>query len=267
MLRKLRRYSYLYRRYVSQDLKRLLEYQLDFFILLVATFLMQITGLATIWGIFTQIKVINGWSYWEVVMVYSLMNISIGFSEIFFEGPWQINRLYHSGTLDYMLVKPIPVLFQIFASKIGLNGIGNILSAIIVFITAVAHCSESISAVNMILFLIFFIVAIPIKGAIILVSHCITFWTKATGHSFAILIHNIGEYAKYPITIYPKAIQVIVTIIVPYGFVSFFPASLLLDKGLGAKLMWFAPVVVVLCIYLSIKLFYRGLRLYESVGN
>ncbi|TAH70863.1 MAG: ABC transporter permease [Anaerolineaceae bacterium] len=267
MFRKLKRYCHLYRRYVSQDIKRLLEYQLDFFVLFIASFLMQITGLVTIWGIFTQIQEINGWGYWEIVMVYSLMYFSIGFGEVFFEGPWQINGLYHSGKLDYIFVKPIPVLFQIFSSKIGLNGIGNIITAITVFIIAAVHCSDSISLVNILLFLILFTTALPIKGAIILASNCITFWTKAPGNAFGNLIHNVGEYTKYPITIYPKAIRFIVTLVVPYGFVSFFPASLMLDKELGAKLMWFAPVVMLVCIYLSFKLFNRGLKLYESVGN
>ena len=267
MGKKFKRYRYLYFRYISQDLKRMLEYQLDFFIQFFSTFLMQITGLATIWGIFTQVQEIHGWSYWEIVLVYSLMYFSIGFGEIFFEGPWAINGLYHSGKLDYLLLRPLPVPFQIFASQIGLNGIGNMLTAVIVFITAWIHCSKSISLLNAVLFLFLFTVAIPIKGAIILAANCITFWTKSVGNAFGNLIHNVGEYTKYPITIYPKVIQFVVTLIVPYAFVSFFPASLLLDKGLGAKLMWFAPVVAAYSVYLSIKLLQKGLTLYESVGN
>ena len=267
MLHKMKRFCNLYRKYVSQDIKRLLEYQLDFFVLFVASFLIQITGLITIWGIFTQIRDINGWGYWEIVMVYSLMYFSIGFGEVFFEGPWEINGLYHSGKLDYLFVRPVPILFQIFTSKIGLNGIGNIITAIIVFITAAVNCSTSISFINILFFLLLFTIALPIKGAIILASNCITFWTKAPGNAFGNLIHNVGEYTKYPIAIYPKVIQFIVTLVVPYAFLSFFPASLLLDKGLGAKLMWFTPFVAAICIYLSIKLFYKGLTLYESVGN
>lgn len=267
MRQKIRRYCKLYIRYVSQDIKRLLEYQLDFFIQFIASFLMQITGLVTIWGIFTRIQEINGWSYWEIVMVYSLMYFSIGFGEIFFEGPWAINSLYHSGQLDFMFVKPLPVLFQVFASRIGLNGFGNIVTAIIVFVTAAINCSNSISMVNIILFLLLFIIALPIKGAIILAANCITFWTKAPGNAFGNLIHNVGEYTKYPIIIYPKAIQFIVTFLIPFGFVSFFPAAFLLNKEFGAKLMWFVPIISAYSIYLSIILFKKGLSLYESVGN
>jgi ABC-2 type transport system permease protein len=266
-MKKIKRYLYLYKRYVSQDLKRMLEYQLDFVVQFIATFLMQFAGLITIWGIFTHVQEINRWGYWEIVLVYSMMYFAIGFGEIFFEGPWSINGLVMRGNLDYMLVKPLPIVFQVFASKIGLNGIGNVVTALVVFITAFLHCSDQISLVNILLCLILFIIALPIKGAIILVANCITFWFKAPGNAFGNLVHNIGEYTKYPITIYPKAIQFVVTFLVPYAFVSFFPASLLLDKGLGAKIMWLVPIVSIYSIYLSIKLFNKGLKLYESVGN
>jgi ABC-2 type transport system permease protein len=67
--------------------------------------------------------------------------------------------------------------------------------------------------------------------------------------------------------IYPKAIQVIVTFLIPYAFISFFPASLLLNKSYGMKLIWLAPVVAAYSVFLSLKLFMKGLTLYESVGN
>ncbi|MDF2943359.1 MAG: transporter permease [Herbinix sp.] len=267
MGQKFKRYVYLYKRYISQELKRLLEYQLDFFVQFVASFIMQFAGLVTIWGIFTNVHEINGWGYWEIVLVYSMMNFTIGFGEIFFEGPWTINGLYLRGDMDYLLIKPLPVVFQVFASKIGLHGIGNLISGTVIFITAFLHCSDKITLTSILLCFLLFILALPIRGAVILASNCITFWTKAPGNAFGNLIHNVGEYTKYPITIYPKAIQFVVTFLVPYAFVSFFPVSLLLDKGLGAKIMWFVPIVSVYSVYLSIKLFRKGLTLYESVGN
>jgi ABC-2 type transport system permease protein len=267
MGKKLRKYLYLYRRYIGQDLKRILEYQLDFFVQMFAAFLMQAAGLFTIWGIFHQVKSINGWGYWEIMLVYSLMYFSIGFGEVFFEGPWTINSLYMSGKLDYLLTRPLPVIFQVFASKIGLNGIGNMITAIVVFIISFVHCSQQISLWNVLAFLLLFIICLPIKGAIILGANCITFWTKAPGAAFGNLIHTVGDYTKYPIMIYPKAIQVIVTFLIPYAFISFFPASLLLNKSYGMKLIWLAPVVAAYSVFLSLKLFKKGLTLYESVGN
>lgn len=267
MGRKIKRYLYLYRRYIGQDLKRLTEYQLDFFIQLFASVLMQGAGLMTIWGIFHRIQNINGWGYWEIVVVYGLMYFAVGFGEVFFEGPWEINGLYLKGGLDYMITRPLPVIFQLFASKIGLNGVGNMITALVVLLVAVPNCAKSISVSSLILSFFLFFLMLPIKGAIILASNCITFWTKAPGNAFGNLIHNIGEYTKYPITIYPKVIQFVISFLVPYAFISFFPVVLLFKKENGIKLLWFAPIVLVCSIYFSVKLFHKGLKLYESVGN
>jgi ABC-2 type transport system permease protein len=252
---------------MAQDLKRALEYQLDFFIQLIATAIMQTAGLLTIWGIFNQVQNINGWGYWEIIVVYALMYFAIGFGEIFFEGPWEINSLYLKGGMDYLITRPLPVVFQLFSSKIGLNGIGNMLTAVIVLLIAIPKCAGSISITSLIMFFLFFFIALPIKGAIILASNCITFWTKAPGNAFANLVHNIGEYTKYPITIYPRAIQFIVCFLFPYAFISFFPASILLQKEYNMIFIFLAPIVTVYSIFLSIKLFQKGLKLYESVGN
>jgi ABC-type uncharacterized transport system, permease component len=252
---------------MGQDLKRALEYQLDFFIQFIAAAIMQAAGLFTIWGIFHQIKSIEGWGYWEVIVVYALMYFAIGFGEIFFEGPWEINNLYLRGGMDYLLTRPLPVVFQLFASKIGLNGIGNVLTAIIVLVVAIPKCSQKISLASLLLFFLLFLIALPIKGAIILASNCITFWTKAPGNAFGNLIHNIGEYTKYPITIYPKAIQFILSFLIPYAFISYFPAAVLLQKEYALKLVWFAPLVAAYSVYLAVRLFQKGLKLYESVGN
>ena len=266
-MNKIKRYIRLYRRYLGQDLKRALEYQLDFFVQFIATMIMQAAGLVTIWGIFHQVSSIHGWGYWEIVLVYGLMYFAIGFGEVFFEGPWEINGLYLRGGFDYYLTRPLPVLFQLFASKIGLNGLGNMVTALIVLLVAVPNCRESISVTSLIMFFFFFLIGLPIKGAILLASNCITFWTKAPGNAFGNLVHNIGEYTKYPITIYPKLIQFFVCFLVPYAFISFFPATVLLQKGEGRLLLWLAPVVAGYSIYLAIKLFQKGLTMYESVGN
>ena len=49
-------------------------------------------------------------------------------------------------------------------------------------------------------------------------------------------------FAQYPLTIYPKAIGIWLTWMIPYGFASFYPASYLLGRDVGAlALQLFSP--------------------------
>ncbi len=80
------------------------------------------------------------------------------------------------------------------------------------------------------------------------------------------IIFNTHEFAKYPLTIYHRGLQVMMTWLIPYGFASFIPASYLLGRDMGA-LAWMAPVVAAALLCLSYRVWLFGLRHYTSVGS
>lgn len=252
---------------MAQSLKGKLEYKADFLIRVIASFVMQICGLVSIWGIFSNIGEINGWGYWEIVLIYSAMNFSIGFGEVFFEGPWSLNYLYMTGGLDFYITRPIPVLFQLFASGVGVNGIGNMATALVLFLYAVRNIKFELSLQAVIIFVVLLFLSLPVKGAIILLSTSTTFWTKAPGNAFANLVHNLADYLKYPITIYPMIIQLFFSVVVPYAFVSFYPVSFLLEKEIYSLIALAGPLISAGFVFIAIRVFNRGIKKYEGVGN
>lgn len=263
----MKHYIRLFMKYMSQSLKSKLEYKSDFLIRIIASFVMQICGLVSIWGIFLNIGEINGWGYWEIVLVYAAMNFSTGFGEVFFEGPWSLNRLYMTGGLDFYITRPVPVLFQLFASAVGVNGIGNMATALALFLYALGKIEYKLSVQAVIVFIVLLFLSLPVKGAIILLSTSTTFWTKAPGNAFANLVHNLADYLKYPITIYPMIIQIFFSVVVPYAFVSFYPVSFLLKKEIYSLVALAGPLVSFGFVFIAINVFNRGIKKYEGVGN
>ncbi|MBF8282730.1 MAG: protein of unknown function DUF990, partial [Anaerolineales bacterium] len=73
-------------------------------------------------------------------------------------------------------------------------------------------------------------------------------------------------FAQYPLTIYPKAIGIWLTWMIPYGFASFYPASYLLGRDVGA-LAWLGPVVVAGLLLIGYRVWQFGLRHYASTGS
>jgi hypothetical protein len=73
-------------------------------------------------------------------------------------------------------------------------------------------------------------------------------------------------FAQYPLTIYPKAIGIWLTWVIPYGFASFYPASYLLGRDVGA-LAWLGPVVVAGLLVIGYRVWQFGLRHYASTGS
>ncbi|WP_044479402.1 ABC transporter permease [Paenibacillus antibioticophila] len=262
-----RRILYLYWRLYSQQLKAMLEYSADFYIMIGAAALTQITGFLFLWVVFSRIPDIQGWGLWEVAFMYAAIYVSEGVGSLFFEGTWRMLRLVNLGELDRYLVRPVPIVLQIFCTGIGMNGIGNILIGGTIIGISLSHVQMDWNLSTVLMAILLFVSAITIRIAINLAANCSSFWIRSSGNAFPIMIHNLGEFAKYPITIFSLGIQLFISIVVPFAFVSFFPAAVLFGKEPWSWWGWLGPLVAVCAVWLSLGLLRIGLGKYESAGN
>lgn len=258
---------YIYFRLMVQHVKAILEYQADFWIAMCAAMLTQLLGIVFIWVIFAQIPDIHGWGFWEVAFLYSLIFMSEGASSFLFNGIWLMNGMINRGEMDRMLIRPIPPVLQVSASAFGMNGIGNLIMGLIFLIQSVRHIEIDWSLWQLLLLVVFVISGTAIRYSVNLASNSISFWTQGPRNSLPMMVHTASDFAKYPITIFTQGIQLFISIAVPYAFISYYPASFLFGKGDWSNLGLLTPVVAVLCLSLSLFMFRRGLRKYESVGN
>ncbi|WP_438432183.1 ABC transporter permease [Gorillibacterium sp. sgz500922] len=264
---RLRRSLFLYRRLFSAQLRAILEYQADFLILLIAAALQQLLGFVFLWVVFERIPDINGWGFWEVAFIYAMIFFTEGVGSLFFEGTWRIGRLVNMGELDRYLVRPLSPVLQIFTTGIGMNGAGNILLGLVIMIQAGVHSHLDWTAGKAALGLLLIVCAIVIRVSINLAANCAGFWIKNAGNSFPLMIHNLSDFAKYPLTIFAAGFKVLIALVVPFAFVSFFPAAYLFDKDGWKWIALGAPAVAAYCIALAFLILRIGLRKYESVGN
>ena len=79
-------------------------------------------------------------------------------------------------------------------------------------------------------------------------------------------LERVQEMGKYPLSIYPKAFQIILLTLIPYASISYVPAAVLLGKA-DLKFFLVLPVATALCIGLRKWLFKKALEKYEGSGN
>lgn len=79
-------------------------------------------------------------------------------------------------------------------------------------------------------------------------------------------VFEMNEFAKFPLSIYPRAIGILLTWLIPYGFASFYPASHLLGRDVGA-LAWLGLPVAAALLFLGYRFWCFGLRHYASTGS
>lgn len=262
-----RRTLFLYFRFFGQQLKAILEYQTDFLVLVVAAVLTQLLGLVFIGTVYNRIPEINGWGYWEVIFIYSMMNFATGFMQLFFEGMWRIGGLVNGGGFDRMLVRPVSPVLQVLSYAVGMNGLGNILLSGVMLFQSLSHVSVEWSLTKVLFFTLLFFSTIAIRLSIALAANSLAFWTQAPNNAFPVMVSNMSDFTKFPITIYGIGIQIFFSLIVPYAFVSFYPAAYLFNKEGWSHLGMLTPLVAIYCVAASLWMFRKGLIRYEGAGN
>jgi ABC-2 type transport system permease protein len=262
-----RRLVYLYFRCLGQQMKAILAYEADFVVLLVAAAVVQLAGFLFIWTIFQRIPNINGWTFWQVVMMYALIFITEGVGSLFFEGTWRLSWLVYSGQFDQLLLRPVSPIVQVLAGAVGFNGLGNIVTGGVLMGIALTHVQVEWTVGRVAMLVILVVSAATIRVALNLGTAASAFWIKAPWSMVPMFVHQLGEFAKYPITIYSTAVQLMIVVAIPFAFVSFFPTAYLFGVEAWSLPGLLTPLVAIYCLVMAVWVFRVGLRRYESTGH
>jgi ABC-2 type transport system permease protein len=257
----------LYFRLLGAHLRAMLEYERDFWIMATATVLMQVVNVVFLAALFAKVPRLNGWSLWAVVMMFGLVAVAEGVGSFFFEGMWNLAGLINTGELDYFLVRPYPVVLQTSSAAVGVNGLSNMVTGGLMIGVAVAHVDIAWSPWRVLFGVLLLACAVLIKLAINLATNAVSFWLSSPSPLFAMAVHQAGDLARFPLSIYPLALKALLGFAVPFAFVSFFPVAYLMDNGSSRRMGLLTPLVAAYCVAIALIVFRRGLRRYESAGN
>lgn len=263
----LRRSVWLYRRCLGAHLRSTLEYEADFWIMSVAALLTQGVGFIFLWAIFRTIPEINGWQFWDVALIYSLVVLSEGVAVLFGQGIWSLAMIVNLGGFDALLVRPYSPLLQVLSSQVGMNGLGNVALGGGMLVGALVHVDIAWSPALVGLGVVLLVSATLVKVGLNVVTNCAAFWLRTPWSMFAFSMHTFGELARFPITIYGPLVRLALTLVLPYAFMSYFPAGVVLSTGNAPWVGLLTPVVAVYCLVLGSRVFRAGVARYESSGH
>ncbi|MCL4530791.1 MAG: ABC-2 family transporter protein [Chloroflexi bacterium] len=260
------RYLSLYGYFLIQRFKILMEYRLNFFIGSASTAILQAASLATIWVVMRQIPSLNGWNFYEVILIYGLLTMGESITHMFADNLWTIGWNYiRSGDFDRFLVRPIDPLFHLLADRFCHDGIGNFVTGALLIGVSMYSLHVALTPLRA----IYILVAVISGGIIFIALNLITatsaFWLTES-IPVTQVVFNMNEFAKYPLNIYHNAIRILLTWLIPYGFVSFYPASYLLGRDAG-PVVWLSPVVATVFILIAYRVWLFGLRHYSGTGS
>ena len=237
---------------------------------LISNPLQFIMGFAIIKFVVESFGQISGWNYGQLAFLYGLSVISHALSMIFFVQGWFMGYYVIEGDFDRYLTRPLGVLYQFFFTNINIFGVTDLIPGILVFIYGCVKCGIRVTPLFILQVLITLAGATLIRGGIYILLGSTSFHTRSAVDFGQYTQEIMDKTTMYPLSMYPESMQFILTYLIPVGWISFYPASVLLgiDSAYNAMLIPLITLAVgILVMLIAGAYFNMGLRKYESAGN
>ena len=237
---------------------------------LISNPLQFIMGFAIIKFVVESFGQISGWNYGQLAFLYGLSVISHALSMIFFVQGWFMGYYVIEGDFDRYLTRPLGVLYQFFFTNINIFGVTDLIPGILVFIYGCVKCGIRVTPLFILHVLITLAGATLIRGGIYILLGSTSFHTRSAVDFGQYTQEIMDKTTMYPLSMYPESMQFILTYLIPVGWISFYPASVLLgiDSAYNAMLIPLITLAVgILVMLIAGAYFNMGLRKYESAGN
>jgi ABC-2 type transport system permease protein len=257
----------LYLAYLAQHIKSRMSYRADFVVANLLFVFMAASQILFVSLVFSQVRQVNGWGFWEVLLIYGLSSLTIAVCQCFTGIVTHLPYMIIRGEFDQMLTRPVSPLWLMVMTRFNDRWLVTILVRLLVLLTAAGHVFTAVRWSTVALLTGFFLCGLTITVAINVIFAALAFYVLEIRALYHLYLGDLYNLSYYPLTIYGDLLQLLLTWVFPLAFVSFVPISHLVDKTSYARLAALPPLVAAIMVVLARHLWQRGLRAYESTGS
>lgn len=264
-------YISLYYDFIKIKLRRMTEYPAAFWAFTIAKMSGWAAGLIVIYLMVYRFESVLGWSAYEVLLLYSMYATSYALAGFFMYNAFETLSMHiQMGTFDEMLTKPLnPFLYLCFKS-FSTGYIGNLIATVTAMIVCIIKLKILMNFFNIFYLIVIIIGSALIHAGMFMFANIPVFWiVKADAVSS--FRSSLEDFIRYPISIYDRWIQVMLTFVLPVAFINFYPAQYFLKKsdflGFSPVLAHLTPIIGIIMFTLGYWFFFLGVRNYKSTGS
>ncbi len=260
-----------YVQYWRINLLTLIEYRANFVMWFGFTIVYHGVALAALYVTMRQFPSMNGWDFRQMFFLYALWMTAHELHNTLFFTVVSVPEYVREGRFDRFLVRPLDTLFQVLTVPQSIVPDGLILAiATLAAATAAAHVRvDWLYAV--------FVPAIAMGGALIdlgisLVVATLSFWFVRVDTLRWVVMSLEQDFTRYPISIYGRGVRIVLSFVLPFAFMNYFPATFFLQKtDTGMHLdPWvglLTPAIGLAWLGAAYAFWLVGLRHYQGTGS
>lgn len=252
--------------YVGMLLKARLAYRTDFFVQVGSDLLLQAVDLVFLAVVFSRARSLGGWTFDEALFIYGFFLVPFALFNASFAALSAVGGRYIlGGELDRVLTRPLAPLLQVQLELLRPQALNGVVLGVVVMAAASARLNLTWTPLDVLAAAGGMVGAWLVYGGVYVASASLNFWTQDRAGLFPIAYSTIS-FGRYPLTVYPPLVRFLLTFVLPYGFLAFYPAAGLLREPFRlAGLL--TPLVGLLAFGLGFLVWRRGVERYEGAGS
>lgn len=248
-----------------------MAYRASFVMMAVGNFATSALDFVAIMIMFSHVDALGGFTLHEVALLYGTAAVSLGLADLLLGSFDRVGTRVRDGTMDTLLVRPVPALAQVAADRFALRRLGRIGQSVLVLGWALSGVRLEGGAWAPLLLAVTVLSGTAIFGAVFVVGGAFQFVAQDAAEVQNSFTYGGATLLQYPPTVFAKDLVRGATFVVPLAFVNWLPVLRLLGRDDPLRLPgWvdFAgPAVAAACCALAALAWRAGLRAYRSTGS
>jgi ABC-2 type transport system permease protein len=251
--------------------KARMEYRFSFFSGIAANFYCYFITYTTFWVLTRQFGSIDGWSFEDMTLLYGLNLLTYSIAGVlFWYTVFHLEREITSGNLDSYLIRPMGLIRQMICRRFGDTFIGQIIVTLIFMVSAFSKIRYELTFFSYVYLVGAILGGILLQAGAMIILGSLSFWTLRSMDLAQTLYYDLRTFVHYPLSIFPAFIRNILTYILPWAMINYYPSLIILHKIETSRqlvLGLLAPFVGLMFFIVSLFIFDRGLKRYSGSGS
>lgn len=216
--------------------------------------------------IFSNTETIGGWGFGELIAllgVFRLVN-TLMFA-IIWPNTEKFNQSIRDGSMDYTLLQPVNSMFLVTFSRITVWRAWDLLLAVALIVIGINMNGDITTPLQILSFIL-----LTVSGAVVIYSLWIvlialTFWFTKFDNNVTIL-HALMDAGRYPVTVYPVWLRILVTFVIPIAVATTIPLQGLRGELDILRMLMFLGIGLASFLIAS-QVWKRGLKQYSGASS
>ena len=216
--------------------------------------------------IFSNTTTLGGWGLGELIAllgVFRLVNTMM--IALIWPNTEKFNQSIRDGSMDYTILQPVNNLFLVTFSRITVWRIWDLALAIVLIVVGINQAGDVTTPLHLLTFIL-----LTVSGAIVIYSLWIvlialTFWFTKFDNNVTIL-QALLDAGRYPVTVYPVWLRIIVTFVIPIAVATTVPLQALRGDLDMSRILMFTAIGIVSFLVAS-QVWKAGLKRYSGASS